>query len=191
MNKKMTLPFTEEDIRSLKAGDQILLSGAVYTARDAAHKRLVETIKKGEKPPIPIKDQVLYYAGPAPTPKGKVIGAIGPTTSTRMDPYTPFLLDQGLKAMNGKGKRSPEVVEAIKTHQAIYFAAIGGTAALMAKNIVAMEVSAYEELGTESIKKLVFKDFPLIVVVDIQGNDYYAIGQEKYLSGRYNNIIEE
>ena len=185
MKKKITLPLTIEEGLSLKAGEQVLVSGVVYTARDAAHKRLVETIEKGEKLPINLENQVIYYAGPAPTPPGKVIGAIGPTTSARMDAYTPALLNKGLRGMIGKGKRSKEVIEAIKDHKALYFAAIGGAAALMSKSIIEMEVVAYEDLGTESIKKLLLKDFPLVVAVDAFGNDYYEIGQNNYLLGNY------
>lgn len=182
MEKRITVPFSDkEQILSLKAGDNVLLSGTVYTARDAAHQRLKETYEKGESLPFDLKNQVIYYAGPAPTPKGKVVGSIGPTTSTRMDSYTPGLMDLGLIAMIGKGRRSQEVVEAIKAHQGVYFAAIGGAAALMAKRITALEVVAYEDLGPESIKKLTLEDFPVIVAVDAFGNDYYQIGQEEYL----------
>ncbi len=187
MSIKINIPFkNKEDILTLKAGDKVLVSGSVYTARDAAHQRMKEAYEKGEALPFDVKGQVIYYAGPAPTPKGKVIGAIGPTTSTRMDPYTPLLLSLGLSGMIGKGRRNPEVIESIKKHQGIYFAAIGGAAALMAKSITAVEVIAYEDLGAESIKKLILKDFPLIVAVDAFGNDYYQIGQQAYLS-RYEN----
>lgn len=182
MSIKINIPFADKkEILSLKAGDKVFASGIVYTARDAAHQRMRETIEQGGKLPFDIQNQIIYYAGPAPTPKGKAIGAIGPTTSTRMDPYTPLLLELGLEGMIGKGKRNLEVIESIKKHQSIYFAAIGGAAALMAKSITAMEVIAYDDLGAESIKKLTLKDFPLIVAIDAWGNDYYQVGQKLYL----------
>ena len=178
----LTAPLTENDVKSLHAGDSVLLSGVVYTARDAAHERMAKAIGKGESLPIDLFGQTLYYAGPTPTPPGKVVGAIGPTTSTRMDAYTPLLLSLGLRAMIGKGKRYERVVGAMHQHPAVYFAAIGGAAALMAACVTSCEVVAYEDLGTESIKRLKIKDLPLIVAVDCYGKDYYDLGQQKYKS---------
>ena len=169
-----------EDVKSLRAGDSVLLSGIVYTARDAAHERMAKAVEKGDPLPIDLNGQTLYYAGPTPTPPGMAVGAIGPTTSTRMDAYTPLLLSLGLRAMIGKGKRSRQVVMAMEQHPAVYFAAIGGAAALMAECVTSCEVVAYEDLGTESIKRLVLKDLPLIVVVDCYGGDYYELGQQRY-----------
>lgn len=179
----LTAPFSLEDVRNLHAGDSVLLSGIVYTARDAAHQRLVETLHRGEALPIDIQDQTLYYAGPTPTPLGRPIGSIGPTTSTRMDAYTPLLLEKGLRGMIGKGKRSQAVLDAMEKHTAVYFAAVGGAAALMAACIKSCEVIAYEDLGPESIKRLVLEDLPVIVAGDCYGNDFYLLGQEQYLLG--------
>ena len=154
----------------LRAGDRVILSGTVYTARDAAHKRIAAAIESGSKLPCELKDAVIYYAGPTPAPEGFPIGACGPTTSGRMDPYTPRFLDLGLKCMIGKGKRSPEVIEAMKRNGAVYLCAIGGAGALAAQCIESAEVIAFEDLGCESVKRLVLKDFPLIVAIDSQGN---------------------
>ncbi len=181
---KLTAPLSLEDVKSLRAGDSVLLSGVVYTARDAAHERMAKAIEQGEALPIALSGETLYYAGPTPTPPGKAVGAIGPTTSTRMDAYTPLLLSLGLRAMIGKGKRSPQVVAAMQEHPAVYFAAVGGAAALMAECVTACQVVAYEDLGTESIKRLTLKDLPLIVAVDCFGSDYYELGQQRYLDVR-------
>ena len=170
MIRKLTTPLSREDVLSLRAGDQVLLSGVVYTARDAAHLRLVEAMERGEALPLPLEGQVIYYAGPTPTPAGRAIGSIGPTTSIRMDAYTPKLLEKGLRGMIGKGKRSPEVIEAMKRNGAVYLCAIGGAGALAAQCIESAEVIAFEDLGCESVKRLVLKDFPLIVAIDSQGN---------------------
>jgi fumarate hydratase subunit beta len=180
MAKKIILPLTEETIRSLKAGDNVLLSGVLYVARDAAHRRMVEALDKGEPLPFGIKDQTLYYMGPSPAPPGRVIGSAGPTTSARMDAYTPRLLAAGLKGMIGKGVRSPEVKEALKKYQAVYLAAVGGAGALISKTIIKSEVVAYPDLGPEAVLKLEVKDFPATVVNDIYGGDLYIEGKDKY-----------
>ena len=169
---------------SLRAGDQVLLSGVVYTARDAAHLRLVEAMERGEALPLPLQGQVIYYAGPTPTPAGRAIGSIGPTTSIRMDAYTPKLLEKGLRGMIGKGKRTAPVVEAMQAYPAVYFAAIGGAAALMASCVTSCEVIAYDDLGPESIKLLTLQELPLVVAVDAQGGDAFAQGQAAYLAQR-------
>ncbi len=176
----LTAPLSLEDVKNLHAGDSVLLSGVVYTARDAAHERMGKAFEKGEPLPVSLEGQTLYYAGPTPTKPGKAVGAIGPTTSTRMDAYTPLLLSLGLRAMIGKGKRSSQVVTAMQEHPAVYFAAVGGAAALMAECVTACDVVAYEDLGTESIKRLTLKDLPLIVAVDCYGGDYYELGQQRY-----------
>ena len=159
----------------------MLLSGIVYTARDAAHLRMQQAIEKGEKLPFNLKGQVIYYAGPTPTPEGRSVGSIGPTTATRMDSSTPLLLEKGLMGMIGKGSRSNAVVEAMKEFPSVYFAALGGGAALMAKCVESVTVIAYEDLGTESVKRLVLKELPLIVATDCLGNDYYEKGQKEYI----------
>lgn len=160
----------EEKAASLRAGQRVLLSGVAYTSRDAAHKRIAGLLDRGEPVPYPLQGAAIYYAGPTPAPKGLPIGSCGPTTSGRMDPYTPRLLDLGLKCMIGKGKRSPEVVEAIKRNGAVYLCAIGGAGALAAQCIVSAEVIAFEDLGCESVKRLTLRDFPLIVAIDSGGN---------------------
>lgn len=170
---KIETPLTDEIVEKLKAGDIVLINGYVYTARDAAHKRLVELIKNDTPLPIPLTGQIIYYVGPTPAPPGKVIGSAGPTTSSRMDPYTPLLLYLGLKGMIGKGKRSKEVKEAIKKYKAVYFLATGGAGALLSRHIVSVEEIAFLELGTESIKKLFLKDFPTIVAIDCHGGDIF------------------
>ncbi|MHC1720012.1 MAG: Fe-S-containing hydro-lyase [Clostridiaceae bacterium] len=182
MDIRIHTPLTENKVRSLKAGDRVLISGIIYTARDAAHKKMVELLDENKPLPIDIKDAIVYYVGPSPAKPGKVIGSAGPTTSYRMDPYAPRLLDLGLKGMIGKGSRSREVTESIKKNCAVYFAAIGGAAALMAKSIKEAEVVAYDELGSEAIRKLMVEDLPVMVVVDCQGNDLYEIGQKGYLN---------
>ncbi|ABB14090.1 MULTISPECIES: Fe-S-containing hydro-lyase [Carboxydothermus] len=177
---RITLPLTEEKVRSLKAGDSVLITGVVYTGRDAAHKRMVEALDRGEELPTDLKDQVIYYVGPTPAKPGKPIGSAGPTTSGRMDAYTPRLLEKGLRGMIGKGYRSPEVIEAIKKYGAVYFVAIGGAAALIAKSIKSYEVIAYEDLGPEAHAKIYVEDFPAIVAIDCEGNNIYEIGPKKY-----------
>ncbi len=178
--KSITMPLVQSEIESLHAGDMVLISGTIYTARDAAHKKLMQAISSGQSLPFNIKDATIYYVGPSPTKPGEVIGSAGPTTSYRMDAYTPTLLDLGLKGMIGKGSRNNEVLESIKKNKAIYFAAIGGAGALIANSITACEVIAYPELGAEAIHKLEVKDFPAIVVLDSSGNDLYIIEREKY-----------
>ncbi len=173
--KKITLPIDKEKITDLKIGDEVLLSGTIYTARDQAHKRLDEAIKKGKKLPIDLKGAVIYYCGPARTPKGKIIGSCGPTTSSRMDAFTPALLKKaGLKAMIGKGARSEDVVRAIKKYKAVYFLAYAGCGALITKYIKKAKVAAYKDLGTEAIHRLEVKDLPLIVAIDYRGKNIYG-----------------
>jgi fumarate hydratase subunit beta len=170
---KISLPLTEKTISSLKSGAEVLLSGIIYTARDAAHKRFAELIAAGKPLPIDINNQILYYVGPTPAPKGKPIGSAGPTTSDRMDAFTPLLLEHGLKGMIGKGPRAQAVKDSIVKNKAVYFAAIGGAGALLSQCITAAEVIAFPELGTEAMHKLTIKDFPVIVINDIYGNDLY------------------
>lgn len=181
MEKKITAPLLKKTLLELHAGDNVLLSGYIYTARDAAHKRLVELLDAGKKLPFDIKDQVIYYVGPTPAKPGKAIGSAGPTSSYRMDPYAPELIKNGLNGMIGKGKRSSEVINAIKEFKAVYFAAIGGAAALTSKCIKSAELIAYEDLGAEAVRKLYVEDLPLIVVIDAYGNNFYEIGQKEYL----------
>ncbi len=181
MEKKITTPLTEDKVNTLKAGDSVLISGVIYTARDAAHKRLVELLDKGQELPIDVKDSIIYYVGPSPAKPSQVIGSAGPTTSYRMDSYTPTLLDIGLKGMIGKGLRSKEVVESMKKNKAVYFAAIGGAAALMGKSIKKADIVAYEDLGSEAIRRLEVEDLPVLVVIDAEGNNLYEMGQEEYL----------
>ncbi|MFQ5826501.1 MAG: Fe-S-containing hydro-lyase [Dehalococcoidia bacterium] len=178
--RKITTPLSDEVIASLRAGDQVLISGTLYTARDAAHKRLIEALERGQELPFDLQGQTLYYVGPTPAPPGRVIGSAGPTTSGRMDGFTPRLLAAGLKGMIGKGSRSPEVREAIKRHRAIYLAAIGGAGALIAGSIKRVEMVAYEDLGTEAIRRLTVEDLPAIVVNDIYGGDLYEEGKARY-----------
>lgn len=180
--RKITLPITEGDLGSLKAGDRVLLTGVVYTARDAAHKRMVEQEREGIPFPIDLTGQVIYYVGPTPARPGEVIGSAGPTTSGRMDLYTPRLLEKGLKGMIGKGHRSQQVKDALVKHKAIYFGAVGGAAALIARSIKSAEVIAYEDLGTEAIRKLTIENFPVFVINDIHGGDIYQEGVAKYKS---------
>lgn len=180
MVKRITTPLTDEAVESLKAGDEVLISGVIYTGRDAAHKRLFELISRGEDLPIELKGQVIYYVGPCPPKPGQVIGSAGPTTSGRMDPYTPTLIEKGLKGMIGKGSRRPEVVEAMKRHKAVYFLAIGGLGALLAKRVKRAEVVAFPELGPEAVYRLEVEDFPVIVGIDMYGNDLYLEGVKRY-----------
>lgn len=177
---KIKTPLSDEDVQSLKIGDSVLITGKIYTARDAAHKRLIDLIEKGESLPLDLKGQIIYYVGPAPAKPGYVIGPAGPTTSGRCDPYTPALLLLGLKGMIGKGVRSREVREAMKKHKAVYFAATGGAAALISKNIKAVKIIAYEDLGPEAIRELEVEDFPVIVANDAHGGDLYEEGAKKY-----------
>jgi fumarate hydratase subunit beta len=180
MQKKITSPFNDKTIEGLKAGDQVLISGVMYVGRDAAHKRLVEALNKGDKMPFDVKGQVIYYMGPSPTKPGKVIGSSGPTTSGRMDAYTPRMLEAGLKGMVGKGLRTKDVKDAIKKYKAVYLASVGGAAALIAKRIVKSEIIAYEELGPEALLRIEVKDFPAIVINDMYGGDLYEEGKAKY-----------
>src|SRR5664280_2470472 len=178
--RNIQVPLKNEVIASLHAGDMVLLSGEVYTARDVAHRRLYEALEKGEKLPIDLAAAIIFYAAPSPTPPGKVIGSIGPTTSYRMDFFTPKLIENGLKGMIGKGMRSQEVIEAIKQHNAVYFGAIGGIAALMSQCVKKMELIAYEDLGPEAIRKLTIVDLSLVIINDSQGNDLYLSEQNKW-----------
>ncbi|MCR5279198.1 MAG: Fe-S-containing hydro-lyase [Lachnospiraceae bacterium] len=178
MDKYLELPLKAEDIADLHAGDSVYLSGVIYTARDAAHKRMSEALSKGESLPIDIKDSIIYYMGPSPARPGRPIGSAGPTTASRMDKYTPALLDLGMQAMIGKGRRSDAVKEAMVRNGAVYFAAIGGAGALLSKAITDSQVVAYEDLGTEAIRKLTVKDFPAIVVIDSRGKDLYSCHSE-------------
>jgi len=177
---RLKTPLTNEDLEPLKIGDKILLSGIIYTARDAAHKRLVELLKQSKPLPFDIKGAVIYYVGPAPAKPGYAIGSAGPTTSYRMDPYAPYLLDVGLKAMIGKGNRSQAVIDSMVKNKAVYLAAVGGAAALIAKSIKKAEVIAYEDLKSEAIRKLEVEDFPCIVANDIYGNDLLKEGVKNY-----------
>ena len=183
MNKVIQAPIRKEEIKNLKAGDYVYINGTIYTARDAAHKRMDDTLTRGEKLPLDIKNQMIYYMGPSPAREGRIIGSAGPTTASRMDKYAPRLLDLGLGAMIGKGKRSKEVLDAIVRNGSIYFAAVGGAGALLSKCIQKSEVIAYDDLGTEAIRKLEVKDFPVIVVVDAEGNNLYETAIEKYKRG--------
>ena len=177
---KINTPLKSEDIEKLRAGDVIMISGIIYTARDAAHKKLCELIEKKQKLPFNPEGAVIYYAGPTPEKPGQVIGSAGPTTSGRMDAYTPLLLEAGLKGTIGKGERAPEVKEALIKNKAVYFAATGGAAALISRSIISSKIIAYEELGTEAVRELLVKDLPVIVINDIYGNDLYIEGQKKY-----------
>ena len=177
---KITAPLTSEVIDKLRVGDRVLITGVIYTARDAAHKRLIELLDKGEELPFDIKGQIIYYVGPTPARPGEVIGSAGPTTSGRMDAYTPRLLDIGLKGIVGKGQRNLEVTESLKKNKAVYMAAVGGAAALIKKSIKKAEIIAYEDLGPEAIRRLEVEDFPAIVVNDSVGADLFREGVEKY-----------
>ncbi|HWT26564.1 MAG TPA: Fe-S-containing hydro-lyase [Mobilitalea sp.] len=175
MDKHINTPLTTEKVEDLKAGDYVYITGTIYTARDAAHKRMYEAIQEGSGIPIDLKDNIIYYLGPTPEREGQVIGSAGPTTSSRMDKYTPLLLDLGLKGMIGKGKRSKKVIESMQNNKAAYFAAVGGAGALLSKKIKASKVIAYDDLGTEAIRELYVEDFPVIVVIDSKGNNLYEI----------------
>ena len=179
--RRIRLPLDRETAAGLEAGDAVILSGVVYTARDAAHRRLVEILDRGEPLPFPIADACLYYTGPAPAAPGRIIGSAGPTTSYRMDPYTPRLLGLGLRGMIGKGKRSALVVEAMRQAGAVYLGAIGGAGALLAERILASDIIAFEDLGAEAIRRLVVEDFPVTVIIDSRGNNLYETGPAAYL----------
>ena len=176
----LTTPVTEEQMRSLRAGDRVLLSGTIYTGRDAAHKRMIALLQEGKPLPFDPRGQILYYVGPAPAKPGFAVGSAGPTTSYRMDSYTPPLLAQGLRGMIGKGRRSPQVVEAMKTYGAVYFGAVGGAAALISRRIVDAELVAWPDLGTEAVHRFTVKDFPVTVVIDSLGNSLYETEPPKY-----------
>lgn len=180
MAKKINLPITDKDIKNLKAGDSVLLTGSIITGRDAAHKRLYELIEKGEELPVDIKGELIYYVGPAPAKPGYAVGPAGPTSSYRMDKYAPALLDLGLKGMIGKGARSQAVIDSIVKNNCVYFAAIGGAAALIAKSIKSEELLCYEDLGTEAIRRYTVEDFPCIVAIDSEGNNVYETEPKKY-----------
>ncbi len=173
-------PLDSAQVARLQAGDRVIMSGTIYTGRDAAHQRMVQALEEGREPPFALEGAVIYYVGPSPAPPGRVIGAAGPTTSYRMDPYAPTLMAHGLKAMIGKGKRSPQVIQAMQQHQAVYLAAIGGAGALMAQCIKEVEIIAYPELGPEAVRRLVVQDMPLICVNDTRGNDLYQQGRDSY-----------
>ena len=182
MEYRLAEPFTKEKVKEYRAGDRVLVTGTVYTARDAAHKRIVEMLGRGEKPPFEIENSMIYYVGPTPAKPGHPIGSAGPTTSYRMDAYAPTLLDLGQLAMIGKGQRTEEVMEAAVRNGAVYFAAIGGAAALMAKQIRSAEVIAFDDLGAEAVRKLYVEDMPLTVVLDSHGGNLYREGQAEYLN---------
>lgn len=181
MTKRIQTPFTREDARALRAGESCLISGTIYTARDAAHKRLCELVAAGKELPLDIENAIIYFVGPTPAKPGQAIGSAGPTTSYRMDAYSPTLISIGQTGMIGKGKRSPEVVAAMKEHGAVYFGAIGGCGALLSKCIKSAEVIAYEDLGAEAIRKLEVEDFPVVVIIDSEGNNLYETGRRAYL----------
>lgn len=180
MIKKIRPPLSDEDVANLKAGDHVLISGVVYTARDAAHKKMVDLIKQGKPIPIDVKGQIIYYVGPTPPKPGQVIGSAGPTTSSRMDSTTSPLLALGLKGSIGKGERSKELIKEFVKYRAVYFATIGGAGALLSKRIKKVELVAYPELGTEAIRRLEVEDFPVVVINDIYGNNFYEEGRRKY-----------
>lgn len=177
---RIEAPLTLDKVKGLKAGDKVLISGVIYTGRDAAHKRMVEGLAEGKELPFDVKDQIIYFVGPTPPKPGQIIGSAGPTTSGRMDAYSPVLIKEGLRGMIGKGLRSAEVIDAMKKYQAIYFGAIGGAGALIAKCIVSAEVIAYPDLGPEAVRRLVVKDLPVIVIIDSEGNNLYESGRAQY-----------
>lgn len=180
MEKHITTPITQEITKDLKSGDYVYITGEIYVARDAAHKRMIEALDRKEKLPIDIKDSTIYYMGPSPAREGRPIGSAGPTTATRMDKYAPRLLDLGEKAMIGKGKRSKEVIDAVIRNKAVYFAAVGGAGALLSKCIKSSEVICYDDLGAEAIRKLYVEDFPVIVVIDSEGNNLYETSIKEF-----------
>ena len=181
MDKYINAPISDEDARSLKSGDYVYITGTIYTARDAAHKRMAEALSAGQPLPIDMKNNIIYYMGPSPAREGRPIGSAGPTTASRMDKYAPDLLDLGLKGMIGKGKRSPEVIQAIIDNKAVYLAAVGGAGALLSKCIKKSEVIAYDDLGTEAIRKMTVENFPAIVVIDSEGHNLYETAVKDYI----------
>lgn len=181
MERHITLPLTREKARTIKSGEQLLLSGVIYTARDAAHKRLCELVEKGEPLPFDVKNATIYYVGPTPAKPGQVIGSAGPTTSYRMDAYSPTLIREGETGMIGKGKRNAEVIDAMKKYGAVYFAAIGGAGALLSSCIKKAEIIAYEDLGAEALRRLEVENFPVVAVIDSEGNNLYEKGRREYL----------
>lgn len=183
---RIDLPLTPEKVASLRAGDEVILNGVLYTARDAAHKRLVACLDEGRPLPFDVRGQLIYYVGPAPASPGHAVGSAGPTTSYRMDAYAPRLLDEGLLGMMGKGKRSPAVIDSMKKNGAVYFGAVGGAAALIARCIVESCVIAYEDLGAEAIHRFTVRDFPALVLIDSQGNNLYEIGPKQYQTEEQN-----
>ena len=184
MERKITLPLTEELAKSLKAGDRVLLTGIIYTSRDAGHKRMCESLAKGEELPIDPMNATIYYVGPTPAKPGTVIGSAGPTTSGRMDAYAPTMMSVGARGMIGKGARLPEVVDAMKKFSGVYFGAIGGAGALLAKCIKSAKLIAYEDLGAEALRELYVEDMPLMVIIDSEGNNLYELGREEYLASQ-------
>ena len=180
MERHLQAPISKEELKTLKSGDYVYITGTIYTARDAAHKRMYEKLQNQENLPIDIQDQIIYYMGPSPAREGRPIGSAGPTTASRMDKYAPQLLDLGQGAMIGKGKRSQAVIDAIVRNDAVYFAAVGGAGALLSKCITSSEVVAYEDLGTEAIRKLTVENFPVIVVIDSEGNNLYETAIKQY-----------
>ena len=184
MERKITLPLTEELAKSLKAGDRVLLTGIIYTSRDAGHKRMCESLAKGEELPIDPMNATIYYVGPTPAKPGTVIGSAGPTTSGRMDAYAPTMMSVGARGMIGKGARLPEVVDAMKEFGGVYFGAIGGAGALLAKCIKSAKLIAYEDLGAEALRELYVEDMPLMVIIDSEGNNLYELGREEYLASK-------
>ena len=181
---KITAPLSREAARNLRAGDSCLISGVIYTARDAAHKRLCQLVEEGKELPMELRDSVIYFVGPTPAKPGQAIGSAGPTTSYRMDAYSPTLIEKGLTGMIGKGKRSPEVIEAMKECGAVYFGAIGGCGALLSRCIKKAEIIAYEDLGAEAIRRLEVENFPVVVIIDSEGNNLYETGKRDYLTSR-------
>lgn len=180
MDKRLNVPFDRKEALELRAGDYVYLSGTIYTARDAAHKRIYEALQEGNGLPFDLQNNVIYYMGPSPAREGRPIGSAGPTTASRMDKYAPSLLDLGLRGMIGKGKRNTEVIDAIVRNEAVYFAAVGGAGALLSRSIISSEVIAYDDLGTEAIRRLKVQEFPVIVVIDSQGNNLYETAVLQY-----------
>jgi len=187
LDRYITTPLTKDKCLECEAGDFVYITGTIYTARDAAHKKMFESMNEGNEPPFDLKDNIIYYLGPTPAKEGMVIGSAGPTTSSRMDKYTPLLLDNGLAGMIGKGKRSSEVIESVIKNKAVYFAAIGGAGALLSKCIKSAEVIAYDELGTEAVRKLEVENLPVIVVVDSKGNNLYETAVKDFKKNKQKN----
>lgn len=180
--RKITLPLTKELAETLKAGDRVQITGTIYTARDAGHKRMCEALERGEKLPFDPEDATIYYVGPAPAKPGEIIGSAGPTTSGRMDRFAPRLMEEGIRGMIGKGERLPDVIASMKENRCVYFGAIGGAGAILARCIKTCEVIAYEDMGTEAIRRLYVEDMPLVVVIDADGNNLYEIGRKEYIA---------